>query len=46
MGGSGIAVAAMVVMMVLMGGGMILGVGAGLRRWRRQRRPERGLDTD
>lgn len=35
MSGSTILVIAMVAMMVVMCGGMLLGVGAALRRWRR-----------
>lgn len=46
MGGSGIVVAAMVVMMVLMAGGMILGLGGRVRRGRRQHRRDPDTDAD
>ena len=36
MRGSALLIVAMVVMMVGVCGGMILGIGAGLRRWRRR----------
>ena len=46
MSGSGILIAGMVVMMALMCGGMVLGVGASIRRRRRQRRPANDTDGD
>ena len=45
MNGSGILIAEMVVMMMLMGGGMIVGAGAGIRRWRRNRQSDEGREN-